>query len=135
MKTKRVKFPVALVVMLCFACGGGVGGRQDGGGGGDDGGANDGGSGTGARGWSSGTLVSNARNFFDYDLFASDADVNESGVAVALWVEDSTSSSMDRLWSNVYRAGVWGAPTALGDLGSVGGSVAVMPSGDAMVLY
>jgi hypothetical protein len=127
MKAKRVRFPVALVVMLCFACSGAVGGRQDG--------ANDGGSGTGARGWNSGTLVSNARNFFDYATFASDADVNESGVAVALWVEDSTSSSMDRLWSNVCRAGVWGAPTALGDLGSVGGSVAVMPNGDAMVLY
>jgi hypothetical protein len=129
MKTKRVTFPVALVATLLFACNGGVGGRDDGGVGGDGGG------GTGASGWGSGTLVSNARNFLDYNLYAGGVDVNDSGVAVALWVEESTSSGVKRLWSNVYRAGVWGAPTAVGEGSIVEGSVSVTPSGDAMVVY
>ena len=89
----------------------------------------------GATGWGSAVRISNARSFLDFDLFASAVDVNETGVAVALWQEESTSSGVDRLWANVYRAGAWGTPTAVGDPGSLEGSVSVMPNGDAIVVY
>ncbi len=129
MKAQRVTVPVASVALL-LACHGGPSGKSDAGGGGGD----DSGGGTGASGWGSGTMISDARSFLDYGLSASVVDVNESGVAVALWVE-GTASGMVRLWGNVYRAGVWSGPTALGDPGSGDGSVSVMPNGDAMVVY
>lgn len=80
-------------------------------------------------------MISDARSFLDYELFADAVDVNESGVAVALWGENITASRMHRLWGNVYRAGAWSTPTVLGDPGSGDGSVSVMPNGDAMVVY
>jgi hypothetical protein len=134
MKVQRVTFPVTSVALLLLACHGGAAGKSDAGGGGGDGGGDDG-RGAGATGWGSGTMISDARSFLDYELFAGAVDVNDSGVAVALWGENIIASRMNRLWGSVYRAGAWSAPTALGDPGSGDGSVSVMPNGDAMVVY
>lgn len=131
MKVQRVTFAVASVALLLLACHGGSGGGRDAGGGAGD----DGSGGTAASGWGSGTMISDARNFFDYELFAGAVAVNDSGVAVALWGERITATDMSRLWGNVYRAGVWSVPIALGDPGSGDGSVSVLPNGDAMVVY
>ena len=37
--------------------------------------------------------------------------------------------------TNVYRGGTWSKPMALGEPGSLQGSVSVSPNGDAIVTY
>lgn len=86
-----------------------------------------------ATGWSSGVRISAARDFFYYSaMWPGAVDINDAGVAVALWSEEGSEYW---LHANVYQGGAWSTPAQIGDKGSLAPSVAVTAGGDAIAVY
>ena len=86
-------------------------------------------------GWSPQELINVPFNFFDTDHWLGDVDINDDGMAAAVWVEEGSDMDTARVKVNRYSAGAWGIPETLAGPSAFSPKVAVAPNGDITVAY
>jgi len=86
-------------------------------------------------GWSSQELINIPFDFFDTDHYLGDVDINDDGVAAAVWVEEGSDLDTARVKVNRYLNGVWSALEVLAGPSAFSPSVVVAPNGDVTVCY
>jgi hypothetical protein len=86
-------------------------------------------------GWTVQELINSPFDFFDTDLYLGDVDINDNGVAAAVWVEEGSNSDTARIKVSRYVNGMWGDAEELVAPAAFAPSVVVAPNGDVTVCY
>ena len=86
-------------------------------------------------GWSVQALINTPFDFFDTDHYVGDVDINDDGVAAAVWVEEGSDRDTARVMVNRLSGGLWGTPEILAGPSAFSPRAVVAPNGDVTVSY
>ncbi len=86
-------------------------------------------------GWSLQELINTPFDFFDTDHYVGDVDINDDGVAAAVWVEEGSDRDTARVMVNRFSGGLWGTPEILAGPSAFSPRAVVAPNGDITVSY